>query len=56
MVCTLKNPIYYLEGLVLSREAHGNKKYTKDWGIELTRHTNRHYDLNGKAWGLVPSK
>ena len=51
MACTLKDPIYYLEGLVLAREAHGDKKYTKDWCIELTRHTNRHYDLNGKAWG-----
>lgn len=51
MACTLKDPIYYLEGLVLSREAHGDKKYTKDWAIELVRKANKHPDLDGKSWG-----
>ena len=51
MTCTLKAPIYYLEGLILSREYHGDKKYTKEWMIELTRHTNRHLALDGKPWG-----
>ena len=51
MACTLKDPIYYLEGLVLAREAHGDKKYTRDWAIELNERTNRHPDLSGKAWG-----
>ena len=51
MACTLKDPIYYLEGLVLAREAHGDKKYTKDWEIELVKKTNKHPDLDGKSWG-----
>lgn len=51
MACTLKDPIYYLEGLVLSREAHGDRKYTKEWRIELIRKTNKHPDCNGKSCG-----
>ena len=51
MAATLKDPIYYLEGLVLSREAHGDEKYTKDWEIELVKKTNKHPDIQGKSWG-----
>ena len=51
MAATLKDPIYYLEGLVLAREAHGDEKYTKDWEIELVKKTNKHPDTQGKSWG-----
>lgn len=51
MAATLKEPIYYLEGLVLAREAHGDAKYTKDWMIELVRKTNKHSNSDGTAWG-----
>ena len=51
MACTLKDPIYYLEGLVLSREAHEDKKYTKDWEIELVKKTNKHPNCDGTSWG-----
>ena len=51
MACTLKDPIYYLEGLVLSREAHGDEKYTKDWEIELVKKTNKHPNFDGTYWG-----
>lgn len=51
MTTTLKEPIYYLDGLVLAREAHGDAKYTKDWMIELVRKTNKHPNFDGTAWG-----